>query len=91
MRLAKSLSAVLMFVLLVPAAPSQETRNAAQPAASATDQHKEAEKETIPVPPEKPVVTHHDLTLSGKTLKYSATAGNLIIRDEDDKPYGNIF
>jgi hypothetical protein len=37
MRLAKSLSAVLMFVLLVPAAPSQETRNAAQPAASATD------------------------------------------------------
>jgi carboxypeptidase C (cathepsin A) len=50
-----------------------------------------AEK-TPPVPPEKSSVTHHDMTLNGKVLHYTATAGTLIIRDgEDDHPYGSIF
>ena len=71
-------------------ASAQETRPAAQPPASGTEQHKDGDKE-IPVPPEKPVASHHELSLSGKTLKYTATAGTLIIRDEDDKPYGSIF
>jgi carboxypeptidase C (cathepsin A) len=31
------------------------------------------------------------MTLGGKTLKYTATAGTLLIRDEEDKPYGSIF
>jgi carboxypeptidase C (cathepsin A) len=47
--------------------------------------------ENTPVPPEKSSVTHHTLTLGGKTLNYTATAGNLLIRDEEDKPYGSIF
>lgn len=55
---------------------------------NAADKDKEKE---APVPAEKPVVTHHELTLGGKTLKYTATAGTLIIRDEEDKPYGSIF
>ena len=53
------------------------------------DQHKE--NENVPVPPEKPSVTHHDMTLGGKSLHYTATAGTLIIRDEEDKPYGSMF
>jgi carboxypeptidase C (cathepsin A) len=51
---------------------------------------KEAPKET-PIPPEKNSVTHHELSLGGKSLKYTATAGTLLIRDEEDKPYGSIF
>lgn len=47
--------------------------------------------ETIPVPPENASVTDHELTLDGKALHYSATAGNLLIDDEEDKPYGSIF
>jgi carboxypeptidase C (cathepsin A) len=74
-----------------PAAPSQETRPATQPAAAGAEQHKDGDKEATPVPPEKPVATHHELALGGKTLKYTATAGTLIIRDEEDKPYGSIF
>jgi carboxypeptidase C (cathepsin A) len=73
---------------------SSETRSQAQTPATAqgTEQHKDAaEKESLPVPPEKPSVTHHDLTLAGKTLHYTATAGTLTIRDEEDKPYGSIF
>jgi len=31
------------------------------------------------------------MTLDGKTLRYTATAGNLLINDDEDKPYGSIF
>jgi carboxypeptidase C (cathepsin A) len=47
--------------------------------------------ENAPVPPERSSVTHHELTLGGKTLHYTATAGTLLIRDEEDKPYGSMF
>lgn len=47
--------------------------------------------ENAPVPPERAAVTHHELVLNGKTLHYTATAGTLLIRDEEDKPYGSIF
>ena len=40
---------------------------------------------------ERTSVTNHDLALSGRTLHYTATAGTLLIRDEEDKPYGSIF
>ncbi len=49
------------------------------------------DKDKQPTPPEKSSVTHHDLTLDGKVLHYTATAGTLLIKDEDDKPYGSIF
>jgi len=78
----------LAFLILLPAALlSQE---AAHPAASA-ESRKDADKDATPIPPEKPSVTHHELALGGKTLKYTATAGTLLIRDEEDKPYGSIF
>ena len=79
-------------LIISPAQPAQERSVAAQtPAAPAADQHKDADKDAIPVPPEKPISTHHELALGGKTLKYTATAGTLVIRDEDDKAYGSIF
>ena len=69
-----------------PAAQAQSQ----PPAHAGGEEQKEAPKET-PIPPEKPVATHHELTLDGKSLKYTATAGNLLIRDEEDKPYGSMF
>src|ERR1035441_2448587 len=80
-------------------AGAQETRQSTPAVAPDTEQHaasadqhkdKEADKET-PIPAEKLVATHHELALNGKTLKYTATAGTLIIRDEEDKPYGSMF
>ncbi len=81
-------------VFVSPAMRGQERPAAAQqtpPAAG--DQHKDADKdkESAPIPPEKSVPTHHEMTLDGKSLKYTATAGTLLIRDEDDKPYGSMF
>jgi carboxypeptidase C (cathepsin A) len=63
---------------------------ARQNAREQASQNNEQKAET-PVPPERASVTHHDLVLGGKTLHYTATAGTLLIRDEDDKPYGSIF
>jgi carboxypeptidase C (cathepsin A) len=70
---------------------AQEPRNPAQPGSGQPqggDQKKETE---APIPPEKPSVTRHEMALDGKTLRYTATAGTLIIRDEEDKPYGSMF
>ena len=80
-------------VLSWPGAGAQEQRPTSPspaPAPSNPD-HKEADKDSSPVPPERPVATHHEITLDGKLIRYTATAGNLIIRDQDDKPYGSIF
>jgi carboxypeptidase C (cathepsin A) len=59
-------------------------------------QRGDAAKETkddsgIPIPPETSSVTKHDLTIGGQTIHYTATAGNLLIRDDQDKPNGSIF
>ena len=35
-------------------------------------------------------VTQHRLSLGGKSLEYTATAGTLIVRDDDDKPIASI-
>jgi carboxypeptidase C (cathepsin A) len=45
----------------------------------------------IPIPPESSTVTKHDLTVGGQAIHYTATAGNLLIRDEQDKPNASIF
>src|ERR1700739_1902964 len=69
-------------------AAQQQSQQPAQHAGG--EEQKDATKET-PIPPEKNSVTHHELALNGRSLKYTATAGTLLIRDEDDKPYGSIF
>ena len=42
-------------------------------------------------PVERSSVTAHQITLNGKQMHYTATAGTLLIRNEEDKPYGSIF
>jgi carboxypeptidase C (cathepsin A) len=89
--LGPSLLAILICLVFSPFARTQETRNAAQqPAAGGAAEHHDADKD-LPITPEKSSATHHELALNGQTLKYTATAGTLLIRDEDDKPYGSIF
>jgi carboxypeptidase C (cathepsin A) len=56
------------------------------------DAHPAEFQQQQPIPPERSSVTHHQLTVNGQTLRYTATAGTLLIRDgEDDHPYGSIF
>jgi carboxypeptidase C (cathepsin A) len=44
-----------------------------------------------PIPPESSSVTKHDWAANGQTIHYTATAGNLLINDDKDKPIGSIF
>ena len=64
-----------------------------EPAATATTagEPEQDKKDVLPVPPESKVDTKHDWSAGGRTVHYTATAGNLLIRDEKDKPNGSIF
>ncbi len=42
-------------------------------------------------PKEQSYVTQHTLVLDGQTIHYTATAGNLLIRDPQNNPNGSIF
>jgi carboxypeptidase C (cathepsin A) len=63
------------------------------PAQKAEEKEKPAAKEDagVPVPPETNTPTKHDLTVGGRTIHYTATAGNLLIRDEQGKPNASLF
>lgn len=74
-----------LFLFALPAVPAQNQQHP-------QDAHAANPAGEKPIPPEKSVVTHHQMTVDGQTLHYTATAGTLLIRDgEDDHPYGSIF
>ncbi|HEY4300550.1 MAG TPA: hypothetical protein VGM73_06745 [Candidatus Didemnitutus sp.] len=51
-----------------------------------------ADEKSVPEAKEpKLSVTEHEITLGGKTIKYRATAGYLVLKDDKDKPQANIF
>ncbi|MGO9403296.1 MAG: S10 family peptidase [Terriglobales bacterium] len=54
----------------------------------ATDKDKEEHYDVAEVPP---VITHHQITLNGKTLSYTATAGRLPIKRGDGKTEAEMF
>src|SRR5271163_2666157 len=57
-------------------------------AGEVTDKDKEEHYDVTEVPP---VITHHSLTLNGKTLSYTATTGRLPIKREDGKTEAEMF
>jgi carboxypeptidase C (cathepsin A) len=61
---------------------------AAAPGAPARPPAGEPKKET-PEPP--PVITHHEIHVGGKTLRYTATAGMMPLRNADGEIEANVF
>jgi len=66
---------------------SEETKPETEKAAPA-DKEKEEQYDVTEVPP---VVTHHQVTVEGKLLKYMATAGRLPIKRPDGKIEAEMF
>src|SRR5579863_3210662 len=60
----------------------------AQPAGKEKPAEKGKEQKA---PEEKPVVTHHEIRVEGKVLKYTATAGTLPIKNADGETEAHIF
>ncbi len=69
-----------------PPAPPEEPKP--EPASSDKSKDKEQHFDMTEVPP---VVTHHEITVNGKTLHYTATAGRLPIKREDGKTEAQMF
>jgi carboxypeptidase C (cathepsin A) len=66
--------------------------HASQPSAarSATDKPS-ASAIAEPAATESATPSRHSITINGRTLKYTATAGTLIIRDSSDQPQASVF
>src|SRR6516164_1203526 len=77
------------FVLTFVAASQAEAQRA--PAVTPPTNSGNPERPTVAVPPEKNSTTSHEMMLSGRTLRYTATAGNLLITADDDQPNATVF
>jgi carboxypeptidase C (cathepsin A) len=45
----------------------------------------------VPVPPETASVTRHTVTLDGRKIAYTATAGNLLLHNDAGEPTASVF
>ncbi len=77
-----ALLGLLLSLNLGQAAWADDGDGDAAPAAAAKD---------LPVPKEDKSVTHHSVTVNGKSISYEATAGTLLIKDEKDEPVASMF
>lgn len=75
----------ILFALLLNGAPQGAQ---AQPEAKAAEKAPEKAKEP---PEEPPVVTHHEINVGGKALKYTATTGMMPIRNAKGDTEGHMF
>ncbi|WP_434110497.1 S10 family serine carboxypeptidase-like protein [Paraburkholderia caffeinilytica] len=51
----------------------------------------DAKPVAIPVPPENTAVTQHSIRLDGRKIDYTATAGNLLLRDKNGQANASVF
>jgi carboxypeptidase C (cathepsin A) len=70
------------------AAPAPEEQKPAKESSADKDKDKEEHYDMTEV---APVVTHHQITVNGKALKYTATAGRLPIKRPDGKIEAEMF
>jgi carboxypeptidase C (cathepsin A) len=84
-------AALLICTTSAPAQNPQRRGTNPDAAAAASAAAPAGGEATLPIPPETKSETKHDWTAGSRTVHYTATAGNLLVRDEKDKPIGSIF
>ncbi len=84
MTLRPCLLATALVLLLAGGAAAQPASTAEHPAPA----HTTPRTETPPLPPD--AVTHHTITVDGRTLHFTATAGSLHLRDAQGAPEADI-
>jgi carboxypeptidase C (cathepsin A) len=77
----------LLACLLLLAAPAL----AQAPDAAKPDAETKADAKQAKTPEEKSSVTRHTMTLDGRKLPYTATAGNLLLKDDDGTVKASVF
>ena len=91
--LVKSLCAVLVGIAFAgtafaqeqPQRPQNRQPRSDEPAATArgTNEPEQNKENTLPIPAESKSETQHTWSAGGRTVHYTATAGNLLIRDDE--------
>jgi len=92
----------LMAVAMVAQAQDTKPRRMVEPAAESTaaavrmdekdsDKDKDKKDGGLPVPAETKVETKHEWTAGARAVHYTATAGTLQIKDDDEKVIGTMF
>ena len=72
--------------------PTPESKTAVESKAEPEAKEQEAPRGVQPdLKDEPPVVTHHELRVTGKSMRYTATAGRMPIKDEAGKINANMF
>jgi carboxypeptidase C (cathepsin A) len=86
------LSCAALILLGAASAVAQQPESAAQekPAEKTSEKPKE-EKKTPPPPEDKVVQTKHSARIGGQDIKYTATAGTIVMKTEDGTPKATIF
>jgi carboxypeptidase C (cathepsin A) len=90
----KPLFGVVLIAGLLAGSPfinAQGRRAAASEEPAAQNGEAAQNNASTPIPPETKSETKHDWTAGSRPVHYTATAGNLLIRDDADKPNGSIF
>jgi len=89
--LVAGLATTMALPALAQAPEGRQQRGTAEASGARGEAPTSREDQGIPIPPETTSVTKHDWTAGGQTVHYTATAGNLLIRDDQDKAIGSIF
>ena len=95
-RTARQWTAASALVLMAATAVGQERpRRGAEPAAESTTaapaDDKDKKDGALPIPAETKVETKHDWTAGARPVHYTATAGTLQIKDDEEKVIGVMF
>jgi carboxypeptidase C (cathepsin A) len=84
-------SLVLALLLLAPLQAAAQPRQRPERPREASAAGSEAPKYEPPKPEERLSSTHHQITLGGATVAYTATAGTLLLKEEDGRPKASVF
>src|ERR1700752_4527317 len=69
---------------------AQPEKAGAEKSAAPTCPGDDPKAKEVPAPKPAQALTHHRLAIGGSTVEYTATAGTLILRSEEDKPTASI-
>ena len=93
-RCAWMLAAVIVAGFVAPAVvygQKPEEKPAEKSDKTAGEQKKDEKKDEKKAPEEKAVQTKHTIKLGGQEIKYTATAGTILLKLEDGTPKASVF
>ena len=91
--LATLVAAALLTASLNAQGPGRGGRGGAAAAAAQSENSSSSSSERFPAPPavETTSKTEHEITINGRRIPYTATAGTLVLKKDDEKPWASMF